>query len=296
MAQRERGGLLLLLALLALAWTAPVARAAGRAVDLQLVLAVDASGSVDARRFELQRRGYAEAFANPRVLQAIRSGALRAIAVTMFQWTGPSLQARIIDWTLIEDEASADAVAAAIAGTPRKLFGGGTSISGAIDYASRLVAASDFAGERRVIDVSGDGANNVGRPASVARDAAVADGIVINGLPILALEPDLDAYYRDNVIGGPGAFVVAIDTFEQFGDAILNKLISEIAAAPARWTAQAAARQGDGDDEPRANSAASRRGQCRGDATSATEPALANRKSVYLQNITKNFAILSCQE
>jgi hypothetical protein len=208
----------------------PGAAAAKRPVDLLLVLAVDASGSVDARRFELQRRGYAEAFANPRILQAIRSGPLQAIAVTMFQWTGPALQARILDWTVIADETSADGVATAIATTPRKLFGGGTSISGAIDYALRLFPASPFAGERRVIDVSGDGANNYGRPAVAARDAAVAAGIVINGLPILALEPNLDLYYRDNVIGGPGAFVVAVDSFEHFGDAILNKLITEIAA------------------------------------------------------------------
>ncbi len=215
-------------------------RAAERPVDLLLVLAVDASGSVDTRRFELQRRGYAEAFANPRVLQAIRSGPLQAIAVTMFQWTGPSLQARILDWTVIADAADADRVATAIATTPRKLYGGGTSISGAIDYALGLFPQSPFAGERRVIDVSGDGANNVGRSAAPARDAAVAAGIVINGLPILALEPGLDVYYRDNVIGGPGAFVVAVDSFEHFGDAILSKLITEIAAAPGGARRQAA--------------------------------------------------------
>lgn len=210
-----------------------------RPVDLLLVLAVDASGSVDTRRFELQRRGYAEAFANPRVLRAIRAGPLQAIAVTMFQWTGPSLQARILDWTVIADAADADRVATAIATTPRQLFGGGTSLSGAMDYALRLFPDSPFAGERHVIDVSGDGANNVGRPAALARDAAVAAGIVINGLPILALEPNLDTYYRDNVIGGPGSFVVPVDSFENFGDAILSKLISEIAAAPGAGRQQA---------------------------------------------------------
>ena len=141
---------------------------------------------------------------------------------------------------MIADEASADGVASAIATTPRKLFGGGTSISGAIDYAMRLFPDSPFAGERRVIDVSGDGANNIGRAAAAARDAAVAAGVVVNGLPILALEPYLDAYYRDNVIGGPGAFVVAVDSFEHFGDAILNKLITEIAAAPGGPKRQAA--------------------------------------------------------
>ena len=223
--------------LLVVSATLPPSACAGeRQVDLQLVLAVDASGSIDARRFELQRRGYADAFADPRVLQAIRSGPLQSIAVTMFQWTGPSLQARILDWMVIEDAASAAAVAAvaaAITATPRQLFRGGTSISGALDYAARLFPDSGLAGEHRVIDVSGDGANNIGRLAADARDAAVAAGIVINGLPILALEPDLERYYRDNVIGGPGAFVVAVDSFDHFGAAILNKLISEIAAAPA---------------------------------------------------------------
>jgi len=225
----------LLVLILLMAWTglSSTIAAAERQVDLQLILAVDASGSVDARRFELQRRGYAEALADPRVLQAIRSGPLQAIAVTMFQWTGPSQQARILDWMVIEDAASAAAAAAAIATTPRQLFRGGTSIGGALDYAARLFPDSGLASERRVIDVSGDGANNIGRPAAAARDAAVAAGIVINGLPILALEPDLERYYRDNVIGGPGAFVVAVDSFDHFGAAILNKLISEIAAMPA---------------------------------------------------------------
>jgi len=237
---------ILLFVLAVLARAAPDAAAAERQVDLQLVLAVDASGSVDARRFELQRRGYAEAFANPRILEAIRSGPLRAIAVTMFQWTGPRLQVRVLDWQVVEDGASAKAVAATIATTPRRLFGGGTSISAAIDYAVPLFAAGDFAAERRVIDVSGDGANNSGRSPGPARDAAVAAGIVINGLPILALEPDLDAYYRDNVIGGPGAFVVAVDSFEHFGDAILDKLINEIAAMPEVTHRQARAAGGDG--------------------------------------------------
>jgi Protein of unknown function (DUF1194) len=158
----------------------------------------------------------------------------------MFQWTGPSLQARILGWTVIADAGDADRIAGAIATTPRQLFGGGTSISGAIDYALHLFPESPFPGNRRVIDVSGDGANNVGRPAGSARDAAVAAGIVINGLPILALEPNLDRYYRDNVIGGPGAFVVPVDSFDNFGEAILNKLISEIAAAPGGARQQAA--------------------------------------------------------
>ena len=201
-------------------------------VDLTLVLAVDASGSVDAYRFNLQKQGYADAFANPKVLQAIRSGPLQSIAVAMVQWTGPSLQADVISWTQISDKESADEFSALIRATPRRLFGGGTSLSGAIDHSMRLLTQSPFEGTRRVIDVSGDGSNNSGRSPKLARDEAVAAGVGINGLPILSVEPGLDKYYRDYVIGGPGAFVIAVDSFEQFADAILSKLVAEIAALP----------------------------------------------------------------
>ena len=214
--------------LLLVSATAPAA--AQTAVDLQLVLAVDASGSVDQYRFELQKRGYVAAFRHPRVLQAIRSGPNQSIAVTMIQWTGPALQVQVVGWSQVGDEESAATFAAAIERAPRQLFGGGTSISGAIDYAMTLFPKSPFRGPRRVIDVSGDGSNNRGRPVTLARDEAVAAGIGINGLPILALEPDLDRYYYDSVIGGPGAFVVAAQNYETFADAILKKLITEIAA------------------------------------------------------------------
>jgi hypothetical protein len=218
-------------AALAVLLAAPaVARAAETEVDLQLVLAVDASGSVNQRRFELQKQGYAAAFRDPRVLNAIRSGMAQAIAVTMIQWTGPRLQIHVVPWMVVKDPASADALAAAIEEAPRKLFGGGTSISGAIDYSRLILAQSPFTASRRTIDVSGDGANNVGRPASMARDEAVRDGITINGLPILSVEPDLDTYYFDNVIGGPGAVMVPAENYESFAEAILKKLIIEIAA------------------------------------------------------------------
>jgi hypothetical protein len=220
-----------------LACTAAVVLAAGictpaqtqTPVDLQLVLAVDVSGSVNQTRFELQRDGYATAFRSARVLDTIRSGPHQAIAVTMVQWTGPALQVHVVPWTRIADAESAEAFAAAVTGTPRRLFGGGTSISGAIDYAVTLMAESPYHGTRRVIDVSGDGSNNRGRPVTFARDEAVAGEIGINGLPILALEPDLDGYYEHNVIGGPGAFVIAAKDYEAFADAILKKLITEIA-------------------------------------------------------------------
>ena len=203
-------------------------------VDLALVLAVDASGSVSEARFELQKQGYAAAFRDPRVLNAIRSGATQSIAVTMFQWTGPRLQVQVMPWMLIKDAASADAFAAAIDAAPRQLFGGGTSISGAIDYARLLLAQAPYEPARRVIDVSGDGSNNSGRPVTLARDEAVGAGIGINGLPILTIEPDLDRYYRDFVIGGPGAFMVPATSYDTFAEAIIKKLINEIAANDVR--------------------------------------------------------------
>jgi len=206
-------------------------RGSGEPVDLALVLAVDASGSVDQTRFELQRQGYVAAFRHPRVVGAITSGPRASIAVVMMQWTGPALQVIAVPWTRISDAASANAFADRVAAAPRALFGGGTSISGAIDASMGLLFDNPYQAARRVIDVSGDGANNRGRAAHAARDEAVARGVGINGLPILALEPDLDRYYEQNVIGGPGAFVITAKDFESFGEAILKKLIAEIAAA-----------------------------------------------------------------
>jgi hypothetical protein len=146
------------------------------------------------------------------------------------QWTGPMQQVQVVPWTRIGGAQAADAFAAAVAEAPRKLFGGGTSVSGAIDYSRLILAQSPFTATRRTIDISGDGANNVGRPARIARDEAVRDGITINGLPILSVEPDLDTYYFENVIGGPGAVMVPADSYESFAEAILKKLIIEIAS------------------------------------------------------------------
>lgn len=197
-------------------------------VDVELILAIDASGSVDDDRFELQKRGFAAAFRNQKVLNAIRAGDHRAIAVFMLQWTGPPQQEVMVPWTYVNDEFSAGRVAAAIEAAPRRLMGGGTSISGAIDYSVRAMATDPFRGTKRVIDVSGDGANNIGRPAEQARDDAVRQGIQINGLPILTVEHDLDQYYRKNVIGGPGSFAIVAKTYDQYADAILRKLVTEI--------------------------------------------------------------------
>jgi Protein of unknown function (DUF1194) len=219
--------------MLGLVLASPIAASARAqtSVDLQLVLAVDASGSVNQYRFDLQKQGYAAAFRDPQVLKAIRSGIAGAIAVTVVQWTGPDLQIQVIDWTLVHNEPSINAFAGAIDDTPRQLFSGGTSISGAIDYGAALLMknAMKYPGARRVIDVSGDGSNNRGRPVTLARDDAVRAGITINGLPILALEPNLDRYYWDYVIGGPGAFMVTAQSYERFAEAVLKKLVTEIA-------------------------------------------------------------------
>ncbi len=211
----------------------PAPKPAGPDVAVALVLAVDTSGSVSMGRFELQKQGYAAAFRNRQVLNAIRSLGTQSIAVTMMQWTGPFLHVVVADWTVIKDEASADAFAATIEAAPRRLFGGGTSISGAIDFSRLLLAQSPYRAIRRIIDVSGDGANNSGRDVTAARDEAVRDGVTINGLPILTVEPGLDVYYRDHVIGGPGAFMIPVADYDNFADAVLKKLINEIAVVPA---------------------------------------------------------------
>jgi len=213
-------------------WLAAPASSQPNSVDLALVLAVDASGSVDQERFELQKQGYVAAFRHRRVIEAIQSGPAQGIAVIMMQWTGPAQQVTVVPWIRISDAASANALADAIAQAPRRLYGGGTSISGAIDTSMALLFDNPFKAARRVVDISGDGANNRGRPASLARDDAVRAGVGINGLPIMALEPDLDTYYSQNVIGGPGAFMIVAKSYDTFADAILKKLIAEIANLP----------------------------------------------------------------
>jgi len=207
------------------------ARAAGESeVDLQLILMVDASGSVDEREFALQRLGYARAFRNPRVVNAIRSGALGKIAVAYAEWTGPTLQAMVVGWTVLGDEAGAHAFAAELERRPRALFSGGTAVGAAILYGAAAIEARPFTAVRRVIDVSGDGATNRGVPAALARDQVIARGFTVNGLPILTDDPFLDRYYETNVIGGPGAFAIPASDFESFAAAILAKLVREIAS------------------------------------------------------------------
>jgi hypothetical protein len=205
--------------------------AAAQKVDLALVLAVDVSASIDAKRYDLQRQGLANAFANDAVIGAIASGEHQRIAVTVVEWSGPTNQKQVIPWTLVGDASSAHAFGSAIAESPRA-FADFTSISGAIDYSVGLFAKSGVEPTRKVIDVSGDGSNNSGAPAAAAREAAVANGVTINGLAILASEPKLESYYEENVMGGDGAFVIVAQDFEAFSHAMLSKLIREIAAVP----------------------------------------------------------------
>lgn len=238
----RRSLLALVLGILAMV---PLAAAPARAeqVDLQLVLAADVSRSVDAEEFALQREGYATAFQDPRVLRAIRSGPLGRIAVCFVEWSGEWEQHVTVDWTVIRDEESAEDFAAALVARPRP-FAGRTAIGAAIDFAVAQFARSGHQGQRRTIDVSGDGTNTNGKLPAIARDAAVAQGIVINGLVILSPVPmpwnpyhthppgGLGNYFQENVAGGPGSFVMVVEDFQSFAYAIANKLVREIAEVP----------------------------------------------------------------
>jgi Protein of unknown function (DUF1194) len=215
--------------------------AAAEMVDLQLVLAADVSRSVDDGEFQLQRQGYAAAFQDPRVLRAIRSGQIGRIAVCYVEWSGPDSLTVIADWTVIADDETAAAFSEAILAAQRP-FANRTAIGAAIAFAQSQFQHSGVESLRRTIDVSGDGTNTNGPAPSFARDLAVEDGITINGLVILSPEPmpwnpdhthppgGLENYYRENVVGGPGAFVMVVDDFASFAYAITNKLIREIAA------------------------------------------------------------------
>ncbi|MCA6112157.1 DUF1194 domain-containing protein [Bradyrhizobium cenepequi] len=205
-------------------------------VDVELVLAVDVSYSMDMDELAIQREGYAQAIVSKEFLQALKAGPNGKIAVTYFEWAASSDQKIIIPWRLIDGPETADAVAAEITKTPIRRASR-TSISGAITFAVPLFDENPYRGLRRVIDVSGDGPNNNGGPVTVARDAALEKGIVINGLPIMMKEPsystmdidNLDQYYEDCVIGGPGSFVVTIKEREKFKEAIRTKLLMEVA-------------------------------------------------------------------
>jgi hypothetical protein len=206
-------------------------------VDLELVLAVDVSRSMDYDEQELQRQGYVAAFRHPEVIQAISSGAVGRIAVTYMEWAGPFFQQVLVPWTVIGNRQEAEAFAALLDKAPI-LRETGTSISGGLEGAAKLFSSSGANGVRQTIDVSGDGPNNMGVPVAPMRDQLIEQGITINGLPIMLKVNDpfgtfnianLDTYYEDCVIGGPGAFMITVDDVNGFEVAIRRKLVLEIA-------------------------------------------------------------------
>lgn len=206
-----------------------VERTAGVEVDVALVLAVDSSGSISEHRLAMQIQGYLEALRHPSFIEAVQGGRHGRIGLTFVTWTDARRQDQVVPWRVIEHPASAHAFADAVRDALRPLPGW-TSISGAIDFCTALLLNSGFVAQRRVIDISGDGANNDGRPVTEARDATVAAGVTINGLPMVDVEPNLDTYYRENVIGGPDSFIVVARETGSFGAAVLRKLLVEIAA------------------------------------------------------------------
>ena len=218
--------------------------AAQQPVDLELILAVDVSYSMDLDEQRLQRDGYIEAFRDPEIIRAIQTGRYRRIAVTYIEWAGWQIQQIVVPWTIVDGPESAEALAVKLTQAPISRHRR-TSLSGALDFSDRQFGAGGFASERRVIDVSGDGPNNSGPPVGPLRDELVGKGIVINGLPII-LKPggpgsmfdiaNLDLYYATCVIGGPGSFMIPIREKSEFATATRQKLLLEIAGLelPAR--------------------------------------------------------------
>ena len=216
---------------------------AAEPVDLTLVLVSDVSRSVDDSEFRMEKEGYAAALTDKRVLAAIKGGPIGAIAIAYVEFAGSYEVRTVLDWQVIRDEASARSLTQALIAASRSYWGR-TSISAGIDRAMQMLAENPFEAQRRVIDVAGDGTNNSGRDVGAARDDAVAAGVTINGLAIINENPvsytfahvqppgGLPNWYKENVTGGPGGFVVEVHSFEAFGEAMTRKLINEIAAAP----------------------------------------------------------------
>jgi hypothetical protein len=200
-------------------------------VELELILAVDASGSVSAAEFDLQVQGLAAAFQDPEVVAAIRDAGPAGIAVALVQWSSPGQQTVAVDWSLISDADSAAALARRIVAAGRLIMGE-TAIDGGLAFSMGLLSTNEFVGRRRIIDISGDGETNWGASPDRMRDRVVAAGITINGLAVANEQPALAEYYRDHVIGGAGAFVVAATDYEDFARAMRTKLVQEIGHGP----------------------------------------------------------------
>jgi Protein of unknown function (DUF1194) len=254
------------LPLVALVLTQITFARAAEQVDLLLALAMDVSRSMDQSKFKMQREGYAAAIANPQVLSAIRSGAHQKIAICFIDWSGPFEQRLVVDWSVVDGIDTAVHLGDLISRAPRSFYNS-TSIGSAIDFAVTQIARAPFESERHAIDVSGDGTNNSGRDVRFFRDRAVAQRIVVSGLVILtdiqlAQYPahtnppgGIEKYYRDNVIGGPGSFVMVAEDYNSFGRAMVKKLIAEIATAPQIYAQHRPSRkQGDHDEQLRASS------------------------------------------
>jgi hypothetical protein len=212
--------------------TANLTAAAERTpVDLELAFVVDASGSIDEEETRLQRQGYADALLHPRVLGAITGGTHQSIAVAYIEFAARGCATVGVPWTRIHDKTSAEAVGAAILAIPRKFCPGGNAIGEAVELAAASIAQNEYDGGRHVIDVSGDGPNTFAPAVESVRDAAVANGITVNGLVIDQPRfPDLESYFRRAITGGPGSFVVKAENRRTFGEAILKKLIIEVAS------------------------------------------------------------------
>ena len=215
----------------------PAARAADMPVDLELILAVDVSRSMDFDEQQLQRDGYIAAITDPAIIAAIGRGANGRIALSYVEWAGPNKQSVVVGWRVVDGAASARAFAAVLAEAPMQTFRG-TSISGGLAFAQSMLAGNGYAAPRHAIDVLGDGPNNMGMPIEAVREKVLSAGTTINGLPIMIKQPDFfaaignfDLYYEDCVIGGPGAFVVVVRSAGQFDEAIRRKLVLEIAGA-----------------------------------------------------------------
>jgi hypothetical protein len=231
------------LCLIALFAVTNVPARAAEEVDLLLVLASDVSRSVDARKFQLQREGYAAALSNSRVIEAIRSGPHGKIAICFVEWSGATSLKLVIDWTIVGDAAAARKIGDQMLELPRS-FADRTSISAGIEFSYAQLERSPYKGVRRTIDVAGDGTNNSGRDIAQVRDEVLNKGVTINGLVILSDSPlpwnpehtnppgGLENYYRNNVIGGPGSFVMVAENHNSFGQAIIKKMIAEIAWTP----------------------------------------------------------------
>lgn len=206
-----------------------------QAVDVELVLAVDMSLSMTRAELEIQRVGYAAALTSPAVIRAIQSGLHGQVAITFVEWSGTDQQRIVVPWHLVSSAADAQMIAERIT-AERQLGWRRTSISGALSFAASLFEGNGFSSSKRIIDISGDGPNNAGAPVLIARNAVLAEGITINGLPLMtamgymsALEfEDLDEYYRECVVGGPGSFVMPVISWEEFPETIRRKLVLEL--------------------------------------------------------------------